>query len=109
MSYIEDLENKLVAARKRVSQGNEARALKDSAPTLYEIMDTEISLAVNKMTQKEPLSYEDYLSVHGQVVGIRSIRDLLHSKEVEAPAALQEADAIDKQLKQFKQDAKEQK
>lgn len=102
--YIQDMEAKLKTARQRVKQGREVRQLKESAPTLFEIMDTEISLAVTKMTAPTPLSYDEYLSQHGRVAGIKSIRDLLNSKEAEEVVANQEVSAIDEQLTQFKND-----
>jgi len=105
--YINQLEDKLQAARVRVKQGREAKALKDSAPTLYEIIDGEISLAVNKMTQQTPLDRDEYLSIHGQVVGIRRIRDLLNSKEVEEVAAATEVAAITENLENIKNDQKQ--
>lgn len=106
--YVQELEEKLQASRKRLKQGREIKNLKDSAPTLFEIIDGEISLVVNKMTQPTPLSYDDYLSAHGQVVGIRKIRDLINSKEAEAVAAQQEVTAIEEQLEQFSNDKKQQ-
>lgn len=105
--YIQELSAKLDAARARVRQGNEIKALKASAPTLFEIMDGEISLALNKMTQDTPLSYEEYLSAHGKIVGIKRIRNLLDSKEVEAPMASQEVIAIQENIKQI-EDEKQQ-
>lgn len=104
MTYIEELTLKLAAARKRIRQGVEVKQLKASAPTLFEIMDGEISLAVNKAFSQKPLPHDEYLSVHGQVVGIRRIRDLLNAKEVEEVVAAQEATALQEQLKQFEND-----
>lgn len=104
--YIQQMNEKLNAARKRVRQGREVRILKDSAPTLFEIIDGEISLLVNKMTQTIPLDSAAYLSAHGQVVGIRRIRDLLDSKEAEAPAAIQEVQGIEENIQQIKDDNK---
>lgn len=106
--YMTQLNEKLQAARKRVRQGNEVKALKDSAPTLFEIMDTEISLIVNSMTQEKPLSYDEYLSAHGKVRGVISIRNLLDSKEVEAPQAQAEVKGIQENMKQIKDDQKQQ-
>jgi len=107
MTYIEELESKLQAARKRVKSGREAKILKASAPTLFEIIDGEISLAVNRMTQDKPLDYDGYLSAHGEVKGIRRIRDLLNSKEAEEVQAAQEVTAIQDNLKQLKNDQKQ--
>lgn len=107
-SYQEQLHEKLQAARTRVKQGNEVKALKASAPTLFEIMDTEITLAVSKMTSDKPVSHDEYLSLHGQVRGIMRVRDLLNSKEVEAPQAQAEAIAIEENIKQIKNDEKKQ-
>lgn len=104
--YTRDLELKLEAARKRVRQGAEVKQLKANAPTLFEIIDNEISLAVNRMTTSNPLSHEEYLSTHGQVVGIRRIRNILDSREAEEVTASQEVVAIEEQLKQFKDDKK---
>jgi hypothetical protein len=106
--YIQEMQEKLEAARKRVKQGNQVKALKESAPTLFEIIDGEISLVVNRMTQPTPLPYDEYLSTHGQVVGIRKIRDLLNSKEAEAPAAAQEVSGLQDNIKQIKDDQKQQ-
>lgn len=107
-NFLQESHEKLQAARKRVRQGHEIKALKQSAPTLFEIIDGEISLALNKMTQDTPLDYDGYLSTHGQVVGIRRIRDLLNSKEAEAPAASQEVQAIEANIKLIKDDQKQQ-
>lgn len=106
--YMQELNDKLQAARNRVKQGNEIKALKESAPTLFEIIDTEISLAVNRMTQDKALSYDEYLSAHGEVKGIKRIRNLLDSKEAEAPAAQQEVKGIQDNIKQIKNDQKQQ-
>jgi hypothetical protein len=102
--YTQELANKLEAARIRVRQGTEVKQLKASAPTLFEIIDTEISLLVNKMTSNVPMPRDEYLSAHGQVVGIRRIRSLLDSKEAEEVAASQEVQAIEGQLNQFNND-----
>lgn len=101
-NYIQDMEEKLKAARVRVKQGREIKALKASAPTLFEIIDGEISLQLNKMTQDKPLDYDQYLSVHGQIVGIRRIRDLMNSKEAEEVQAAQEVKAIEDNIKLVK-------
>lgn len=94
MTYIQEMEAKLKAAQSRVKQGREMKALKAGAPSLVEIIDGEITLAVNKMTQENPLNFNEYLSLHGQVVGIRRIRDLMNSKEVEEVHAAAEAKSI---------------
>lgn len=107
MSYTQELEEKLQAARKRVKAGQEVKALKDSAPSLFEIMDTEISLAVNRAFSDKPLDYDGYLSAHGEVKGIKRIRDLLNSKEAEEVQAVQEVKAIEGNLEQIKNDQKQ--
>lgn len=107
-SYVEQLEEVLQSARKRAKQGAEAKVLKASAPTLFEIIDGEITLAVSKMTQDKPVNYDEYLSLHGQVVGIRRIRSLIDSKEVEAPQAQAEVTEVEKTIKQVKNDQKQQ-
>lgn len=106
--YIQEMEEKLAAARKRLKQGNEVKALKQSAPTLFEIIDSEISLAVNRMTQDKPLDYEGYLSAHGEVKMGKRIRDLINAKEVEAPQAQAEVQGIEENIKQIKDDQKQQ-
>lgn len=100
--YIQEMEEKLQSRRAAVKVGREMKALKQSAPTLFEIIDGEISLGLNKMTQDKPLGYDDYLSVHGQIVGIRRIRNLIDSKEVEEPAAAQEVKALEDNIKLVK-------
>lgn len=104
--YIQELEQKLEAARKRVRQGTQAQQLKSGAPLLFEIMDTEISLLVNKLTTEKPVPYDEYLDIHGKIRGVMSIRNLLDSKEVEAPQAHAEAKAIQDNLQQLKNDKK---
>ena len=105
--YVQELSAKLEASRTRLKAGREMRALKDSAPTLFDIIDGEISLAVNKMTQPTPLSYDEYLSAHGEVKGIKRIRDLINSKEAEMVVAEQQVQAIEGQLEQFSNDKKQ--
>jgi len=105
--YIQDLNAKLQAARTRVRKGRELKALQDTAPTLFEIIDGEISLAINRAFAEQPLPYEQYLSAHGEMRGIKRIRDLITTKELEAPGASQEVVAIEKQIKQFEDDKKQ--
>lgn len=100
--YMQELEAKLKSSRVRVRTGREMKALKQSAPTLFEIIDTEISFAVNRMTQDAPLSREDYLSTHGQIVGIRRIRNLIDAKEIDEIQAAQEVKAIEDNIKEMK-------
>lgn len=102
--YVQELESKLKSARERVRKGTELKGLKQSTPTLFEIIDNEISLAVNKMTQQKACSYEEYLSLHGQVVGIRRIRNVIDGKILEVDSASQEATVLGDQLKQFEDD-----
>ena len=83
------------------------KALKAGAPTLFEIIDGEISLIINKMNQEKPLDYEAYLSAHGEAKGIRRIRDLVNSKEAEEIQASQEVTALTDNLKQIKDDQKQ--
>lgn len=104
--YMAQMGKKLESARKRLKQGNEVKQLKASAPSLFEIIDGEISLVVNKMTQGEPLEYEEYLSAHGQVRGILKIRNLLDQKEAEAVQAKQEVVAIEKNIENIRNDQK---
>lgn len=104
--YRNDLHQKLESARKRVKQGREVSALKSAAPSLFEIIDTEISLEVNRAFADKPLSYEDYLESHGAVRGIKRIRNLLDSREAEAVQASQEVEAIEGNLKQIENDQK---
>lgn len=106
--YVQELQAKLQAAQERLKQGREMKALKAGAPTLLEIIDGEISLAVNRMTQEKPLAYEEYLSAHGEVRGIRRIRDLINSKEAEEVVSAQEVNSIQSNLKQIKDDKKQQ-
>jgi hypothetical protein len=104
--YMQELDEKLQAARKRLKQGNEVAALKQAAPTFFEIIDEEISLAVNRMNQDKPLPHDDYLSAHGEVKMGKRIRDLLNSKEVQAPQAQAEVQGIEANIKQIKDDQK---
>lgn len=108
MDYEQQLNEKLAAARKRVRQGREVKALKSAAPTLFEIIDGEISLEINRGYGEKPLSYDEYLESHGAVRGIKRIRNLLDSKEAEEVAASQEVEGIQSTLKQIKDDKKQQ-
>lgn len=105
--YTQELAAKLGAARERLKQGREIKALKSAAPTLYEIIDGEISLEINRGYGEKPLSYEEYLESHGAVRGIKRIRNLLDSKEAEEGAAAQEVNAIQDNLKQIQDDQKQ--
>jgi hypothetical protein len=105
-TYEQELVAKLEAARKRVHQGRQVKALKDAAPDLFEIIHGEIKLILDKMTAPEPLTHDQYLSMHGQARGIAKIRDLLDSKEKEEVAASQEVAAIQGNLEQIRDDKK---
>lgn len=100
--YRQELEEQLVSARERIRQGREAKNLKDNSKVLYEIIDLEISLLVNEMAGGTPLDRDTYLDVHGQLKGIRRIRDLLESKIVELPSVEQTAEATQNQLESLK-------
>lgn len=107
MSYRDDLQAKLESAQKRVRQGREVKALKSSAPTLFEIIDLEISLIANIMTADKALAYDEYLEKHGEIRGIMRIRNLLDSREVEAESAAQEVASIQSAVKDFDDAAKQ--
>ena len=82
--YTQDLAKKLEAARKRLRDAREIKALKSSAPTLFEIIDTEISLLANRaLAGDKPLGYEEYLSAHGEMKMAKRIRNLIDGKEME--------------------------
>ena len=106
--YVQELEAKLKATRQRAKEGEQAKQLKANASVLYDVIDGEISLAVNRAFSDTPLPYEEYLSAHGEVKGIRRIRNLLDAKEVQAGQAQAEVDAIQSNLKQIKDDQKQQ-
>jgi hypothetical protein len=108
MDYEQQLSQKLQSARTRVKQGREFKALKASAPSLFEIIDTEVSLILNRAFGEKPLDYDAYLSAHGEMKGIKRIRNLIDSKEAEEVQAAQEVQAIEGQLKQFQDDKKQQ-
>lgn len=106
--YLQELEEKLQASRKRLKTAREIKALKASAPTLFEIIDGEISLALNRMTQDKPLDRNEYLSAHGEVKMGKRIRALINGKEAEELQASQEVSGIEDNLKQLKDDQKKQ-
>lgn len=102
--YIQEAEEKLKAARARLKVGREMKALKGSAPTLFEIIDGEISLELNKgYNDTAPLNYDEYLESHGAVRGMRRIRNLIDAKEVEEVHASEEVAAIEQNIKLVKQ------
>lgn len=105
-TYVEQLNEKLGSAQKRVRQGREMNALKAAAPTLYEIIDLEISIEINKGYGDKPLPYHEYMASHGAAAGIRRIRNLMTGKEADEVPAAQEAEAIRDNLKQIKNDQK---
>lgn len=100
--YIQELNDKLQAARKRLKQGQEVKSLKAGAPTLFEIIDGEISLVLNRAFGEEPLSHDQYLSAHGEMKGMKRIRNLIDSKEVEADHAAQEVQGITENLENLR-------
>lgn len=103
-TYVQELEEKLEATLKRAKEGEQAKQLKHNAPVLFDVVDGEISLAVNRAFGDKPLPYEEYLSAHGEVKAFRRVRNLLDAKEVQANQAQQEVDAIQSNLKQIKDD-----
>jgi hypothetical protein len=104
--YVSELEAKLKSTRQRLKQSREMKHLKAAAPTLFEIIDSEISLAVNRAFGDKPLEYDAYLSAHGEAKGMRRIRDLINSKEADEAQAVQEAKGIQDNLKQIRNDQK---
>lgn len=105
--YQQELAAKLEAAKKRVRQGRQVKALRESAPDFFEIIDGEVKNILAKMTAPKPLSYEEYLSAHGESRGIAKVRALFESKEAEEVAASQEVEAIQDNIKQLKNDQKQ--
>lgn len=102
MDYVQQMEEKLQAARTRVKQGRQFKALKAGAPAVIEIIDGEISLELNRGYGSKPLTYEEYLESHGAVRGIRRIRDVMNSKEAEEIPAANEVEAIQDNIKLVK-------
>lgn len=104
--YIQELEANLNAARKRATTGTQVKVLKSNAPALFDVIDGEVTLLVNKMTAADPLDRDTYLDIHGQLRGIMRIRDLLNAKEAEADAAIAQTQDVESQLKQMKAERK---
>src|SRR5690349_8586155 len=96
--YQKELVEKLAAAQKRVRQGRAVKALKDNAPDLFEIIDIEITLGLNKLTQPEPLSDREHLATHGYIKGLQKARDIMNAVEKQEVSAAAEARAVDEQL-----------
>lgn len=107
--YKQQLHDKLQSAQKRLATSREMKALKASAPSLFEIIDGEISLELNKIYGDKALSQEEYLESHGYVRGLKRIRNLIDAKEVDETQASQEVNVIQGQLEDFKQDNNAQK
>src|SRR5574343_2064157 len=103
-NYLDDLNTKLKVAQNRLSKGRQMKTLKETAPDLLEIIDTEVSLSINRMNQSTPLTYEEYLSEHGVGKGLRRIRDLINAAEADAVVAAREANVISEQVKQIEND-----
>jgi len=108
MDYEQELQAKLKSLKDKVRQGREIKALKASAPSLVEIIDGEMSLLATRTFGSTPLSYDEYLSAHGEMKGIKRIRNLIDAKEVEETATAQQVTDIQNQLKQFADDKKQQ-
>lgn len=100
---MQELNDKLNAARKRVNKSRNFKAIQEASPDLLEVMDLEVSLALNRMTADEALSYDEYLSEHGVVKGIRKIRNLMNSAIAEEQSASNEVNEIEKQIKSIKE------
>lgn len=100
--YVQDLETKLKTARERVRKGRQVKALKEQAPIVFEIIDMEVSLALNKMAGDKPLSYDEYLAEHGAARALRNVRNLLDSAEKEEVVAAGEATQIAQQIEDIK-------
>lgn len=96
--YRQELSAKLEAAKKRVRQGRQVKGLKIVAPEFFEIIDIEISLVLNKAFDEKPLPYDEYLSAHGEMRGMKRIRDILNARETQEPSAAAEVDAIRENL-----------
>lgn len=102
--YLDDLNKKLESARKRVRKGRQVKALKDAAPDLFEIIDGEITLEINKGYGEIPLTRDEYLESHGAVRALKRMRNLMDAAEKDEVAAAQEVKVINDQVEQFKKD-----
>lgn len=102
--YIRDLEATLAVEKKKVRDAVAARQFSSdtTGKVLLDIVDKEISLLLNKMAKKNPLSDREYLSAHGGIMALKEIRLTLKGKENDYERAKQQSEAAETQLKQVK-------
>jgi hypothetical protein len=101
-NYIEQLKKNLAFNRARLQEHIAAEALlsTEAGQFVLKVIDDEITIAVNAMTKNEALDRDTYLSLHGRVRGLRSIRNVITAR-AEDDTTAKTVREIDDQLRQF--------
>lgn len=73
-TYVEELEEELKEAQKRLAKARNASNFLDNAKAAFEVLDARVSIEVGKMNAKEPLDREDYLVSYAKVRAWREFR-----------------------------------
>jgi hypothetical protein len=78
-NYQEELHKQLKYNQDKLARAKKAKQFKDSSSVAIDVLNLKISLALNAAFGVKPLSYEEYLSKHGEVAGLRSFMSELES------------------------------
>jgi hypothetical protein len=81
-NYIEQLKNNLAFHRGRLREHIAAEEFMSSEAgrLILKLIDDEISISVNAMTGSNALDRDTYLSLHGRVRGLRSLRHTITAR-----------------------------
>lgn len=100
--YIEDLSKKIKETRKELEESHAVRTLlgNDAAKPVFDLVSLQITELVGRAFQdKKPLTYEQYLSIYGQVLGLRGFMQELQGKADKNVVLNEQVRIMDEQLK----------
>lgn len=101
MSYEQDLEKDLKAARKRLDKSMAAKSFMNSkeGAVIQDWINERVSYLLNKMTAKTPLTDREYLSYHGAIRELQDFNVMLQGQAASESSAAEEVKALDEQFK----------
>jgi hypothetical protein len=106
--YREQVQKSLKLNEKKLADAIQAGRFSEhkEARIALDILDDLITYAVEDMNNDKPLSYENYLSRHGEVRGLRSFRRTLITKPAEIESLTEQVKAGREQIENLPRDTK---
>lgn len=101
LTYEQEMEKELAAARERAAAGVAASRLMEEpeGKLIQDWLNKRVSLLLDSMTAAAPLSHSDYLAAHGGARELKDFNAMLHSTIRVGAQAGEEARILDEQRK----------